>query len=154
METIEDAKEKFMLRIEDGAECPCCGQYAKLYKRPFGSAMARALVWLVREYERNDRWYNIHEFPLIQGRRGGGDFAKLVHWGLIQERETEDDDTARRASGFWRPTGSGIQFAHRRLLVPKRVHLYNNQIRGWDSEYIDVSEALGKKFDYAELMAS
>lgn len=41
------------------------------------------------------------------------DWAKLVYWGLIEEEpkppDDTPDDTTRRTSGSWRPTGAGYE---------------------------------------------
>jgi hypothetical protein len=149
--TLKEAQEWLFDNVEEGAECPCCVQLARLYKRSLNSPMARLLIWLVRQHHSDARWYTIHEFPLIQGRRGGGDFAKLTYWGLIEEQPKDPEDTEKRTSGIWRPTAKGVDFAHARIRVPKRVHLYNNTQVGWDEEQVSIRQALGKKFDYHEL---
>ena len=41
--TLDDAEQWVEDNREDGAECPCCGQLAKVYKRPLNVTMARGL---------------------------------------------------------------------------------------------------------------
>ena len=79
---------------------------------------------------------------------------KLYHWGLIEEMAKDPGDTTRRTSGLWRPTEKGVQFVQCLLQVPKRVYLYNNEILGWDDQTVTIRDALGTKFDYAELMGA
>lgn len=146
-----ELRAEVMAQIEDGITCPCCGQYCRLYKRKLNAPMACALIWLVlRKTDTKKDWINIHESPLFQGRRVGGDFAKLEHWRLIESKLNEDE--TKRCSGLWRPTEKGVAFVEKRITVPAKVHLYNNVIHGWSEEHITIIDALGEKFDYGELM--
>lgn len=156
--TLIEAKAEVLAGRDDGVACPCCGQYCKVYQRTLNSAMARFLIWLVLEYEHRwtddhggHLWISVNDGPLIQNRKGGGDFAKLRYWGLI-EQMANDDDT-KRTSGYWRPTSIGIAFAHDRITVPKQVKLYLNDPIGFSEERVSIRDALGTKFDYQELMA-
>ncbi|MDP6933906.1 MAG: hypothetical protein QGG40_13360 [Myxococcota bacterium] len=148
---IYDTREWVMANLDDGVVCPCCDQYAKTYRRKLNEAMARLLIWLVRSYMADPRFYNIHEFPLIQGRRGGGDFAKLIHWGVVIQKPNEG--TEKRTSGMWKPTGVGIDFVNRPWSrIPSHVYLYNGEEMGFSDSTTNIREALGKRFSYAELM--
>jgi hypothetical protein len=133
--------------------CPCCGQKVKIYKRKLNANMARWLIWLVKAYRDARRWWSVNEGPVLQNRKGGGDFAKLVHWGLIREKPNEAD-SSKRTSGFWKPTKKGALFARMKIEVPSHVHLYNNEIVGWSDTPITIENALGKRFNYRELMRS
>jgi hypothetical protein len=151
--TLDEAREWVSENLEDGAECPCCGQLAKLYKRKLNSSMARSLIWLVRHAGPVAReWVDVaQEAPkwLLKSR----ELPKLAHWGLIEEMPKDPDDTTRRTSGTWRPTEEGVDFVYVRIKATARVHLYNNTLEGFDEdEYITIKQALGKKFDYEELM--
>jgi hypothetical protein len=157
MNTLEDAKTYVRAKRDEGVPCPCCGQMCKVYPRSLNAAMARFLIWLVREYEERkkddaatDLWISVNEGPLIQHRKGGGDFAKMEHWGLIEQMA--NDDETKRTSGFWRPTQSGIDFVYYRITVPRKAMLYMNECIGFSEEKINIREALGTKFDYQELM--
>ena len=155
MTTLVEAKAELRAALLAGGivDCPCCTQVCKIYKRKLNKPMARLLLWLVHQPEKDPRWYNVHEFPLIQGRRGGGDFAKLVHWGLVEECPKDSEDKTRRTSGLWRPTKKGIAFARGEVEVLSHVHLYNNV--AYDvghAQWIGIRDALGNKFDYEELM--
>lgn len=137
----------------EGVECPCCEQYCKVYKRRLNGAMAQWLIWLVREHETGggEAWLHVNDGPVIQSRKGGGDFAKLAHWGLIQERPN-DEDEAKRASGYWRPTTSGVDFAHGRITVSAYVFIWNNNVVEFSEEHATIQQALGARFNYRELM--
>lgn len=172
--TIADGKDWLRVHAKKGARCPCCTQYVKIYKRPLGAPMARWLIWLVRTWEQLDKtrygstprfgfdrkfeegnsrgvWIDIRNSPVR-----GGDYAKLVHWGLVENKAdvVKKDNGAKdtRDSGLWRPTYKGIDFVHRRIEVPSHVLLYDNRKIGEEDKLIDISEALGKKHSYRELM--
>jgi len=114
--------------------------------------MARALVWLVIEAPKDaEGWSNIHDSPLIQGRRVGGGFAKLEHWRLIVPKW--NDDKEKRCSGLWKSTLLGVDFVYRRVSMPKYVVLYNNSPMSFASERIYISDALETEFDYSLLIS-
>ena len=155
--SVEEAQLRLHAQITRGkiVTCPCCGQTVNIYKRALDSAMARLLIWIVQHHENDPRWFDTHEFPLIQGRRGGGDFAKLRHWGFLLECEKEAEDADQRTSGLWRPTPAGTRFvAHPTTLAPSHVYLLNNIKVGMADTDCTIIKALGKKFSYAELMAA
>jgi len=147
--TLDDAVAFVQAHLDDGVECPCCKQLVKLYKRPFNHNMAAFLCRLVVLSGPERNWVDIKEMPLR-----GGDYAKVRYWGFVELAPKDPNDTAKRTSGLWRPTYKGVKFAENKLRVPKRVHLYNKEVRGWDTQDISITEALGKKFDYTELMSA
>jgi len=132
-------------QVDEGTTCPCCNQYVKRYKRALNSTMARWLIWLVRtSKDTPGGWVDIKRCPVR-----GGDYAKLMHWGMVTQAQA--DDGANR-SGMWRPTEQGIQFAYSALRVPSHVFLLTGEVDGWATTTTDIREALGKRFDYLELM--
>jgi hypothetical protein len=139
-------------RDRKGAPCPACGQKVAVYRRALNAPMARLLIWLVLAYQKDPRWYEIKEFPTIQKRKGGGDFAKLAHWGFLRALPKDPTDSKRRTSGVWAPTEAAISFVHGRTKAPAAVFLYANVKIGFDDELITCREALGVKWDYYELM--
>jgi hypothetical protein len=144
MKTLQEAREHLYSNLEDGLHCPCCGQYAKRYKRNINSQMAQWLIWLVQQ-SRDDAWVDVKEADLR-----GGDYAKLQHWNLVERRVNEDPE--KRTSGLWRPTPKGVQFAKGEISLPQYVLLYNNEVLGHTGNLIGIRAALGTKFDYDELM--
>ena len=40
-----------------------------------------------------------------------------------------------------------------KIKAASHMHLYQNKIVGWSDTYVTIEEALGKKFDFSELMA-
>lgn len=149
---LEVAREKLLAEAAcaEGAHCPVCGQYAKVYKRSLNATMARFLIWLVCEHERGWAWRDFHDAPVMQSRPGGGDWGKLLHWGMIQNAPTVSRTV--KTSALYRPTALGVEFVHGRANVAAHVFLYDNKPMGWATETVTIHEALGKDFDYAALM--
>lgn len=144
--TLLDARRYVQNKREEGVFCPCCGQYAKTYRRKLNSEMALWLIWLVKQFKlKPDDWVDVKTAPLR-----GGDYGKLIHWGLAAQ--CLNTDKTKRTSGLWKPTEKGIHFSQRRVRVPSHVYLYNNEVLGFRDTLIDIEEALGERFDYAELM--
>ncbi len=151
-QTLLKARQGLLKKLseEREAECPCCGNRVKVYRRHLNRAMVKALVWLVYEHEKwPQRWFHISELPTIQGRPGGGDFAKLAHWGLINEKPNEDD--GKKTSGLWKPTFKAFGFVTAGQRVPAWVELLENRPTAWSEETVDVFEAFGEEFDYRKI---
>ena len=145
MITIAEAKEYLRQNFDKGANCPCCTQFTKRYSRKLTSGMAVALINL---YNISDREY-VHIERL--GRLNGGEFAQLAHWGLIEEKPNEDDGT-KRTSGYWHITLRGVNFVKGSTRVASHVYTFNGKRLGFSETSTDIHEALGKKFNYSELM--
>jgi hypothetical protein len=153
---LSEAKAWLRERVQKGAQCPCCNQYAKVYKRKITSSMARGLILMYRhcpvEYihvnDLNARWRS------KDGFFGGGEFAKLSHWGLIEQMEKDPFDDSKKTSGTWRMTQNGRDFVDEKLLVPRHIFIYNNTVINSSKESQSIREALRDKFNYKELMES
>lgn len=149
--TIEEAQAWLRDQVKgEGAVCPCCKRWAKISKRKLNSAMMRQFLWLVGEYNRRPRWIHAndegpkHVFKNFQ-------LGTVAHWGLIEARP--NDDPAKKTSGYWRPTDKGLEFAQARFRVPSHVYIYDKRALKFETgNMIDVFEALGRHFHYAELM--
>ena len=154
MITLEEAKAWLNARKEEGAHCPCCGQFAKIYTRKLNSAMARDLIWLVKVSAVTEgEWVDVSTLGPISLQRSR-ELAKLVHWGLV-ECKNEESTRGGRTSGIWRPTKRGIQFAFNKIPVAKYVRLYDGCFLSFppDRGMTTIREALGNHFDYQELLA-
>src|SRR5581483_4009600 len=88
--TIAEAKQILRDEWEQGLKCPCCTQFVKLYKRKIYSTPARGLIELYRLHQKNPQQAYFHISDIESMRKsGGGDFAKLMYWGLVAEKENE-----------------------------------------------------------------
>lgn len=149
MMTLIEARRYVEANRDKGIECPCCGQFAKTYRRKLNVSMARGLIWLVNQCI-TDEWVDVPSTApkwLLRSR----ELPKLSYWGLVEERPLYKK-VEKRCSGFWRPTKRGVDFAYRRSRVPSHVFIYDNDVVGTSEVQIDIVTALGAKFSYAELM--
>jgi hypothetical protein len=147
-----DARADVMLRRGEGVICPVCDQLAKIYTRRITAQMARALILLYRHVGASDEWIHAPSFFTSKRANSSNDAALLRHWRLIELQGALRRDGSNR-SGLWRITERGRQFVRGDLSVPKFVYLYDAELIGEDdSVLVTVRDALGKKFDYAEIM--
>lgn len=163
--TLAEAKRWVEKNLRPGASCPCCGQFAKVYKRTITSSMAYMLILIDRHFRTtgDKGWLHVPEYlselKLGGGGKGtgvrGGDWAKLVHFGLLRaKRGTRRSDGSSRV-GLYRMTPLGERFVRgKRTRAPKHVFLYDSKCFALPStERVTLKEALGERFNYAELMA-
>jgi len=143
--TLGEARDWLRERIEDGEECPCCRQFAKVYRRRLYATMAHELILCWRAGGTD--W-----FYLPDTIQRGGDVAKCRYWGLMQEAEGVRDDGSSR-HGWWRVTDVGQRFVRGQTSVMSHARIYDGRCLGLVGEPITIQEALGQRFDYAELMA-
>lgn len=147
--TIQEGKDMLREKWEKGVDCPCCGQLVKRYSRSMHTMMAVALIALYRAWIDDHEYHHISEFAEY---RGIGDFAKLRYWGLIEEKEKGEGDDHKRTSGYWKITEKGELFVKGKISVPRRVALFNQKFLGLEGDPMTIQEALGKKFNYQDLM--
>lgn len=155
--TVGEAKEFLRKNFQRGVGCPCCKQFVKQYKRPMTSSMAWAFLLVYRHMKANPQleWLHVQNFlkplPIPAAVANTGDFSKLKHWGLIEEKLGIRDDLSSRV-GYYRVTDKGRMFAEGKLTVPKRVKLYNQEFFGFEGNDITIQDALGKRFDFNEIL--
>ncbi len=139
--TLGEVKEWLHDRVPEGIECPACHQNAQIYRRPLHSGMVRALIHIYKHRDADDK-FNI----TTHRDTNKGDTSKLRFWGLIEQ----DEEDKRR--GVWRITHDGKLFVERRMTVPGYAEIYDGELLKIDGDPITIRDALGKKFDYVELM--
>jgi len=148
-DTLQAAKNdlKQGWKTPDGATCKCCGQKVKLYRRRIYAAPARALISLYRKDSNTRAFYHITDLDVDLG---GSDFSKLKYWGLIEKAPNDDPDKA--SSGLWAITEKGRSFVNNKIKLHKYALVYNDYLVAFEGIECGIKDALGKKFDYAELM--
>lgn len=132
--------------------CRCCHRIVHGYKRSFNAGMARLLIWVARQCDMQPggRYWSIQDIAPREVMRGR-EPDKVEHWGFIER--AENVDKKKRESGRWRVTSAGVAFVLRETRSPKRIWVYNNNVVRTDGE-TGIVEALGKHFDYSELMGN
>lgn len=154
MDLLRDAIEYVVKHRRKGVECPCCGQFAKTYKRKLNSGMARTLIvcWpMFREYP--DRYLDVVNYCAKKHDFIAGDHGKLVAWGLLEKKPGARNDGSSRNSHY-RLTSLGKAFVLNQQRVPKYFYFYNNRALDHSNETISITEALGSHFNYSELMVA
>ncbi len=158
-----DIKLDFVERLKcgDGEDCPTCGRYAKVYRRRLHSNVARQLILLYR-LQFNDWKQNgseghpfscwVHTTAIREGS-GYSDFTLAKHWGLLQAKPNLDDAT-KKESGYWMLTDLGIRYVTDQVKIPKYVFLFDDRAQGSSDELAGIRDALGKSFNYSEIMES
>ncbi len=163
--SLGQAKEWLAEHLETGATCPCCLQYAQVYKRRLNAAMAFVLVLIEQWHEAQGlpvgqtEWLHVpsHIVKEAAGNPGRaaavrGDWAKLKHWELIEEQPSQRGDGSRRV-GFYRITQRGIDFVRGTISVQSYIWIYNEaRLDRLVTERVTIREAMGIKFNYSELM--
>jgi hypothetical protein len=147
--TLAEAREWLAEQLEEGGiTCPCCGQFAKIYKRKLNANMTRLLITAYRMA--GLAWF--HGPTLL--RDGTGDLAKLRYWGLVIEESRARPDGGR--TGWWRVTPWGESFAKNLTRMPKYALIYDSRLLKLDPSAgnVSASEALEDKFNYSELMGA
>lgn len=148
------AKKLVEKNLVNGIRCPCCGQFAKVYKRTITSSMAYCLIALANKTKCEPDHF-MHVRDLGSDLRsahffGSGDFAKLLYWDLIATMSSKD--TSKRSSGMWCITQKGVDFVLGKITVPKNALLYDGKLIGLVGKPLNIKDALGKKFHYQDLM--
>jgi hypothetical protein len=151
-----DTEQDFIQILYDnpnGADCPTCGRYAKIYHRSLNSCMAQFLIYLNKKSGDGTPWIHVQSQKDAAHLLHGGDHAKLRHWKLIEEMPNIDAPS-KKCSGNWRITEKGKMFARNEITVPGKVVLLFNECLGFSEDHVTISQALGEDFNYPELMAA
>ena len=155
IETLEDAKEVIRASFKSGGTgCPCCGQFVKLYRRKITSSMAQGLISVYHYFKRPDaaEWLQVPSF--LKSSTLCGDFSKLRYWDLVEPMPKQERPDGSKRAGYYRITEAGIAYAEGATIDQYRYE-YNGHRRTIDDPDLtqhSIKDALGSKFNYAELM--
>jgi hypothetical protein len=148
-------RELVQRHLHEGVRCPTCDQFCKIYKRPINCTMAHALILIYRHFNRYPHgWLHVPEFLATtspNSANAGGDVSKLRYWGLLQPKQAVREDGSDRV-GLYRITPRGRAFVMGLTRVPKYALIYNQTLLTLSDEQIHIKDALGKRFNYTELM--
>ncbi len=149
--SLAETRRNFFIDAQQasGTICKCCDKFGKIYPRRFNRGMAITLIWL---YQHCHGTF-IH-LPSVAPRYilKDNQVGKLVFWGMAANEPNEKDSTKNK-SGSWRISTPGIDFVEDRITVWSHIIEYNHVfIRFRQKKKITISDALGKPFNYRELM--
>lgn len=162
-EEILRVQRYFAQQLEEGIDCPCCTRHAKRQRRLLGCGPAR---WLIELVYLSDKGQAIHTGEIIKSLKGnnvsGSDATSVLPlYGLIEAASDPAGGInspppsaarAKRTSGFWRPTKLGRAFALDKVKVPAKVVTCLGVPEEFEGELVSIKDALGTKFNYAEIM--
>lgn len=140
---LTDVAAEVRKAAEDGgADCPACGQFAKVYRRRIHASMAHALIAAYKA----DRALPgaLVDLTRLLPYRQSADAAKLRYWGLVNDHD----------GAGWSITDRGKAFVEGRIVVPTYAEVYNGDLLRLSGPLVGIRDALGKAFDYDELMSA
>lgn len=140
--------------LKKGQMCPCCTQWAQMYKYSFHGTMASALVHIYIATKNgivDDEGYLHVENYLVSLGEKPSKHGKLRYWGLIEQKN--NGDSSKKHSGEWRLTQKGLDFVEGRISVPRCAWLFNSQCYGFEGEEVFIDNISSKKFNYTKMMA-
>ena len=155
IQTINEGKEYLARHRDSGAQCPCCSQLVRVYKRKLHAEMCGYLYGLYTLCAKIDRHYTTQEIIQASGhlnRMGVTSNGTLLqHWGLIEKIDISNN--AGAPAGSYRITPTGVMFMEDKLKVPCCVLLLNGIAYGHiDDNLVGVRECMKDSFNYDELM--
>lgn len=159
--SFAQTREVLLNLLDEGVTCPTCDQHAQRYYRRINSGMARWLMVLVSMSPRyQPEWVQTRDvirraasLRTFGSSQASGEAPSLLpFWGLIECRP--NDDPEKRHSGVWRPTTKGYDFVEGKVGVPRVAVVYNNRLERLEGDEVHIRQALGKRFNYEELMGA
>lgn len=146
--TLEDARTEVREGRKEGVTCPCCGQFAKVYRRKIHSTMARNLIDAYFKFGTGQQFRPIDEFG-----KDSPDFIKLQYWGILLEVDPDAvrDDGSNR-TGWWMLSSRAAGFVRGITTVTEYALIYNGEQIDTAGDPVSIRDCLGKRFDYDELM--
>jgi len=145
---IDDTLKRAMKK---GTYCSHCGQYVKEYVKPLGAPIARFLIRLYRAHQHfgDDRFFTTRElFPRDNKASTEGVVAR--YWDLIEVADATNSGGA--PVGAYRLTVDGRRFVQGLHYVKSHARTYNGELLELDGNMVNIQDALGKKWNYDELM--
>ena len=127
--TVAEARAMVSESLATGVACPCCGRPCKEQRRSLSRPMVEFLRWLVSEY----RGTPVDPRPWCSRTvQRGGDYAKIVHWGLAERHDGREPR--------WTPTAKGRRWILGQIKIHKVAVLWRNEVLRFDGEMIGPDE--------------
>ena len=130
---------------KEGAICPCCGTFNKVYHRKIPVNTVKALFKLYQLNSREPRAYHSRDFT---GSHSGGDFAKIASLGLLSK--VKNNNIKKKESGYWNITEAGKEFCRGESLIQEKLVIYHNELTGTEGALKSIRD-FWPEFDYSEL---
>jgi hypothetical protein len=146
--SLKDARQRLVDSLDEGVTCPCCEQFAKVYRFRINASMAVALTRIWRAG--GVGWVDVPALQLPHGLHAH--LSKLRFWGLLERPEGLRRGDGSTRVGIWRVTEHGQRWINREITVPSHARIYDNRCLGLVGEPTSIDDALGATFNYDELM--
>ena len=144
--TLGDTRDWLRPKVLDGGEtCPCCDQWAQVYR---WSLYTTAVMLLTKFYRTVARLTFVHSKAMAH--KGQGDAARLRLWGLVEGEKERRPDGGK--SGWWRVTDKGEAFLRGQQAIPKYVFVYKARALRFEGPAVTVWDSLGRTFDFDAMM--
>lgn len=146
--TISSAKAWLRTKMEDGAQCPCCEQNVKVYKRKLSKSHVQTMMEVLkRQTSQDGKWVYVPDIP-----QKSRDFATAQYFGLIEQMPGEREDGAKQ-TGWWSVTIKGVRFLQGEEMIIKYAHVYNGEVIEYSGmNGVDVGDVWGEYFNFREML--
>lgn len=133
-DSLKEARAWMAKRFRNGEMtcCMACGQSVQQYSRSIYKRMVDGLEYLANNGGTKSEKLRIE---------GGGDYAKLEHWGLIEKYDSDNK---------WHITFLGLQFLRGQAVIPKYVYVYNATVLGRSEDMVTVYDCTDKGYSFQE----
>lgn len=131
---------------KEGAICPCCGNFDKVYHRKIPLNTVKSLFRLYKLNSLEPKAYHSRDFT---GSHSGGDFAKIAALGLLSKLKSNNEK--KKDSGYWNITEEGKEFCRGESLIQEKLVIYHNELKGTEGDLKSIRD-FWPEFDYRELM--
>jgi hypothetical protein len=141
-----------------GDICPCCGRFGRIYRRALNAGECIFLLKFARKTKQlnpPNGWIKILDHmpgETLFDSNLSHEYSQLAWWQLIEELPS--DKINGNPPGLWRITKLGTEFCELRAMVLSHAIVFDGKLIRLDGNPITFKDALRKKFDYEELMAS
>lgn len=145
--TLAQAREQVQNNLDKkDSFCPCCERRTRAWPNTVDSRSAEGLIRAFHASRLTvDGWVSPME---LLGHPAN--FHKMKHWGLIETSDERKNDG--NSAGFWRLTEKGELFVLGHVSIQKVAHVFKNRVTRFSGPEWTIRQALGKKFNYRELM--
>ena len=164
--TLKQATEEFQRELKDNhaAICQLCSKRTTIWKRWLSATLIKPLIVLYHHDRQHPGEWK-HLVGDVNYSTLGVDYGKLIHFGLIENMSKELKKQGKPykrkdgnpCAGKYRITELGRSFVRGEVKIRDHVYVLDNsviEVQGDTFTLIDVRQALGKEFNYDELMAS
>lgn len=152
----EQARIRALISVGEETECQSCGHLHRATRRTISAAQARNLITIYHATKNGavDREGFLCPRDLLsKAANRGNETPRLKHWGLLAPHEESHRTRETNSAGLYKLTEKGEAFVEDRIRVPKAVYVYRDCVQRQDDETISIRDALGKEFDYVDLMS-